>query len=103
MWGAGKLKKFPFNTPMAWHEQKNHVDDCYFCAVNVRGFNRKNAHRINNPNLSSAIQDEELILNIEAAKSNSDTNDNCTTESEDDNYEDNLDNNKINQAQLDYF
>ena len=72
----------------------------------MRGFNRKNAHRINYPNLSSAIrptEDEDLILNIEAAKSNSDTNDNCTTESEDDNYEDNLDNNKINQAQLDYF
>ena len=27
---------------MAWRKPKNHFDDCYFCAVNTKGINRKN-------------------------------------------------------------
>ena len=30
-WSEGKMKCLNFAIPMVWHEQKNHVDDCYFC------------------------------------------------------------------------
>ena len=37
----GKTKKsFRFGVPMVWREQKNHFDDCYFCMVDLKGFNR---------------------------------------------------------------
>ena len=41
---------------MIWREQKNHVDDCYFCLVNVKGCSRKNKHLIQYPNLDSALR-----------------------------------------------
>jgi hypothetical protein len=56
MWRSGKLKKLPFSTPMSWREQKNHVDDCYFCVTNVAGFNKKWVKNIEYPDLSSAIR-----------------------------------------------
>ena len=40
-WTQGKPKQMRFGIPMIWREQKNHVDDCYFCMVNVKGFNKK--------------------------------------------------------------
>jgi hypothetical protein len=41
---------------MAWREQKNHVDDCYFCMTKTAGYNKKNAKTIVYPNLPSAIR-----------------------------------------------
>ncbi|GBM87998.1 hypothetical protein AVEN_185935-1 [Araneus ventricosus] len=41
---------------MMWREQQNHTTDCYFCSVDVRGFNTKNKKSIFYPNLSSAIR-----------------------------------------------
>ncbi|GBM64138.1 hypothetical protein AVEN_227285-1 [Araneus ventricosus] len=41
---------------MLWREQQNHTTDCYFCSVDVRGFNTKNKKNIFYPNLSSAIR-----------------------------------------------
>jgi hypothetical protein len=46
----------PFAIPMHWREQKNHYDDCYFCMVNVTGYNKKNEKGIKYPNLLSAIR-----------------------------------------------
>lgn len=44
----------PFAIPMVWRESKNHIDDCYFCCVNVVGFSTKNKNKILYPNLDSA-------------------------------------------------
>ena len=40
-WYDRKWKAMPFAIPMQWREQKNHYDDCYFCMVNVTGYNTK--------------------------------------------------------------
>jgi hypothetical protein len=55
-WYDGKQKAMPFAIPMQWHEQKNHYDDCYFCMVNIAGYNKKNKKGIKYQNLLSAIQ-----------------------------------------------
>ena len=49
-------KSFRFGIPIVWHEPKNHFDDCYFCAVNTKGINRKNRNLLVYPNLESAIR-----------------------------------------------
>jgi len=41
-WTNGKRSCLKFGVPMVWWEQKNHFDDCYFCAVNIIGINRNN-------------------------------------------------------------
>ena len=41
---------------MAWREQQDHLEDCYFCKVDVSGFNMKSKHTIEYPNLWSAIR-----------------------------------------------
>ncbi|CAK8684393.1 unnamed protein product [Clavelina lepadiformis] len=45
-----------FGIPMIWREQRNHVDDCYFCLVSVKGYNKKSKHRLKYPNLDSALR-----------------------------------------------
>ena len=56
----------PFAIPMIWMEQKDHVNDCYFCMTNVSGFSAKNMKFIEYPNLASAMRpvkhDESLPL-----------------------------------------
>ena len=39
---------------MIWREPKDHIQDCYFCLVNVKGFSRKHRTKISYPNLDSA-------------------------------------------------
>ena len=39
---------------MIWKEPKDHIQDCYFCLVNVKGFSRKHRMKISYPNLDSA-------------------------------------------------
>jgi hypothetical protein len=55
-WYDGKRKAMPFAIPMQWREQKNHCDDCYFCMVNVAGYNKKNKKGITHPNLLLTIR-----------------------------------------------
>ena len=55
-WTKGKQKSLSFGILMIWRELANHVDDCYFCILNVAGFNSKNKSKINYPNISSAIR-----------------------------------------------
>ncbi|KRZ93790.1 hypothetical protein T08_7081 [Trichinella sp. T8] len=50
------LKSLPFGVPVVWQEPQNHVDDCYFCLSNVRGYNAKNRKYISYPNLPSATR-----------------------------------------------
>ena len=39
---------------MVWREQKNHFDDCYFCMVDLKGFNRHKKKSWIYPDLESA-------------------------------------------------
>ena len=43
----------PFAVPMIWREPKDHIQDCYFCLVNVKGFSRKYRIKISYLNLDS--------------------------------------------------
>ena len=52
-WTNGK-RSLNFGMPMVWREPTNHVIDCYFCAVDVTGINRKNRDSLKYPNLQSA-------------------------------------------------
>lgn len=53
-WTQKKLKSLPFGIPMVWREQRNHVDDCYFCLCQTSGFNKKNKRSIQYPDIPSA-------------------------------------------------
>lgn len=55
-WTKGTRKSMRFAVPMVWREPKNHLDDCYFCALNLKGINRKNRQTLVYPNLASAIR-----------------------------------------------
>ena len=52
-WTNGKWS-LNFGIPTVWREPKNHVTDCYFCAVDVTGINRKNWGSLKYPDLQSA-------------------------------------------------
>ena len=39
---------------MVWREPQNHHDDCYFCMVNIKGFNRYKRRKWEYPDLKSA-------------------------------------------------
>ena len=49
---------------MAWREQQNHHDDCYFCMVNLRGFNRYKRSTWEYPNLEPARRPVEHCKSI---------------------------------------
>ena len=36
-WTSGTRQSMGFEIPMVWREPTNHVDDCYFCSINVKG------------------------------------------------------------------
>lgn len=51
LWKKGERSGLDFGIPMIWMEPKNHVDDCYFCVVDAKGFNRNQTWRY--PDLQS--------------------------------------------------
>lgn len=53
-WSDQKRKSLKFGVPMVWREPKNHHDDCYFCLVNVKGFNKYKKGKWDYPDLESA-------------------------------------------------
>ena len=53
-WTKGKKSCLKFGIPMVWREPTNHVTDCYFCAIDVTGINRKNRSSLKYPDLESA-------------------------------------------------
>ena len=54
LWKNGKLKGLRFGVPMVWREPQNHHDDCYFCMVNIKGFNHYKKRKWEYPHLKSA-------------------------------------------------
>ena len=55
-WTKKEIKSLHFGIPMVWREPKNHLTDCYFCAANTKGINRKSRNSLVYPNLESAIR-----------------------------------------------
>ena len=45
-----------FGTPMVWREPTNHVDECYFCSINVTGVNKKKPKSLSYKSFPSAIR-----------------------------------------------
>ena len=45
-----------FGIPMIWREPSDHATDCYFCASNIMGINRKNRSTLEYPNLPSVMR-----------------------------------------------
>ena len=117
MWSAGKLQKLPFSTPMAWREQTNHIDNCYFCLTNVKGFTKMTSKYIVYPNLPSASRPVPYekgedtpkpndILTFEEDKASSDSSSNDqegNNDSEDYSGGDVHEFKGLSQDQLDYF
>lgn len=78
-WSQGGRKGLPFGVPMTWNEPRNHLDDCYFCAVSVKGMNRYKKRSWIYPNIKSAkpptLHSEDLPIPIFSALSNQDNDD----------------------------
>ena len=54
-WTSGTRKSMGFGIPMVWREPTNHVDDCYFCSINMTGVNKKKRQYLNYKCFPSAI------------------------------------------------
>uniref|UniRef100_A0A0K2UAY3 Putative LOC100197081 [Hydra vulgaris] n=1 Tax=Lepeophtheirus salmonis TaxID=72036 RepID=A0A0K2UAY3_LEPSM len=52
----GKNAKLKFGVPMILREPTNPLDDCYFCLVNDKGFNKKNKRYMTYPSIYSEIR-----------------------------------------------
>ena len=53
---SGTRQSIRFGIPMAWRESTNHVDDCYFCSIHVRGVNKKKCKSFSYKSFPSAIR-----------------------------------------------
>lgn len=53
-WMKGSHKSMKFAIPMIWREPQNHVNDCYFCMTDIKGFSSKSKHKIQYHNIPSA-------------------------------------------------
>lgn len=53
-WTNGTRKSLKFGIPMIWREQRNHINDCYFCMVSIKGINGRNKSKWRYPDLDSA-------------------------------------------------
>ena len=54
-WTREARTQLSFRIPMVWQE-KNHVDDCYFCLTKPSGYRKKTWQKLSYPNLDSAIR-----------------------------------------------
>ena len=55
-WSTEKQKSLAFVIPMVWRESKELGKECYFCSCVVDGYNVKNKHKIQYPNLPYAVR-----------------------------------------------
>ena len=46
----------PFTIPMVWKGGKDHITDCYFCMINLKGINCKYKHHVQYLDVPSAIK-----------------------------------------------
>lgn len=80
-WTKGSKTSLKFGIPMVWREPSDHESDCYFCAINTTGINRKNRSNLQYPDLPSARRPvahcEELP--VPACRELSDSDDEATT------------------------
>ena len=53
-WLNKQISTMLFAVPMIWRKPKDHIQDCYFCLVNVKWFSRKHRMKISYPNLDLA-------------------------------------------------
>ena len=53
-WLNKQISTMLFAVPMIWRKLKDHIQDCYFCLVNVQRFSRKHRMKISYPNLDLA-------------------------------------------------
>ena len=54
---TGKQKSLAFGIPMVWRDRKDMAKNvCYFCSCVVDGYNVKNKHKIQYPNLPCAVR-----------------------------------------------
>ncbi|QQP50683.1 Uncharacterized protein FKW44_011784 [Caligus rogercresseyi] len=49
-WTKGVKTSLKLGIPMVWREPFYHATDCYFCAINTTGINRKNRQSLQYPN-----------------------------------------------------
>ena len=55
-WLRGDRHSMPFAIPRIWRESQNHIDDCYFCMIDISRFRKtKNRHNIAYPSIPSSI------------------------------------------------
>ncbi|KAJ3640262.1 hypothetical protein Zmor_003571 [Zophobas morio] len=83
-WYKGTVKEMPFGVPMQWREPKNHVDDCYFCLTNVKGFIKKSKNSVEYADVSSVYMPLPHSFEIPVPKlfsrsSSSSTEEDCKT------------------------
>ena len=88
-WSKGKKTSLKFGIPMVWREPRNHVSDCYFCAIDVTGINRKNRKILKYPDLESARRpvahsDECPVPIYEILSEDSDNDSTASQESQED-------------------
>ena len=53
-WTEGKVSSLRFGIPMVQREPKNHYDDCYFCMVDMTGWNQRKTKEWCYPDIESA-------------------------------------------------
>ena len=54
-WTSGTRQSMGFGIPMVSKEPTNHVDDCYFCSINVTGVNKKKLNFLSHKSFLSTI------------------------------------------------
>uniref|UniRef100_A0AAV2L360 Uncharacterized protein n=1 Tax=Knipowitschia caucasica TaxID=637954 RepID=A0AAV2L360_KNICA len=59
-WTKGTKTSLKFGILMVWREPRDHASDCYFCAINTTGINRKTRHSLQYPDLPSVPAFTEL-------------------------------------------
>jgi hypothetical protein len=53
---TGTHKSMPSAVPMLWREPRVPLNDCYFCVTKITGFSWFSKHKIEYPNIPSALR-----------------------------------------------